>query len=190
MACFCGNTADLAALKVLPNIWCMPCTSAGSSTWCITCFRIGLPPSWHELVQEMGRVDRLQNAEPGSNRYNVYLNLNTYLSLWMRVQLLEPNLSVGDWQNDDILSVLRFTILPHECYHSVIESHFEDPTLSTPRDGCKNYCSYCTGAYKNFCGKSIKATFDFITTNGDFYLQSHLLHLSCFHDIITGQEKN
>ena len=112
-------------------------------------------PSWHELVQEMGRVDRLQNAEPGSNQYNIYLNLNTYLSLWMRVQL-EPNSSVRHRQNNDILSVLRFLILPHECYHSVIESHFEDPTLSTPRDGCENNCSYCTGAYQNFCGRVSK----------------------------------
>ena len=150
MACFCGHTADLADPNALPNIWCMPCTSAAncgvSSTRCTTCFRIGPPPSWHELVQEMGRVDRLQNAEPGSNQYNIYLNLNTYLSLWMRVQL-EPNSSVRDRQNNDILSVLRFLILPHECYHSVIESHFEDPTLSTLRDGCENNCSYSFSSF-------------------------------------------
>ncbi len=74
---------DASTNKILlPKIWCMACTSAAncgvSSKNCTACFRIGPPPSWHEMVQEMGRVDRSHNCEAGSNTYNIYLNLNNF----------------------------------------------------------------------------------------------------------------
>ncbi len=96
MASFCGDETVFSDnnnaipssegnTSVLPRIWCMPCTSAAicgiSSLNCTTCFCLGPPPSWHEMVQEMGRVDRMHNSVPGT------------ISLWLRIHS-ESNVSV------------------------------------------------------------------------------------------------
>ena len=139
MASFCGDTQtstdasddtntqtanDTDILTSLPRIWCMPCTSASncgiSSINCTTCFRVGPPPSWHEMVQEMGRVDRLHNSAHGTNTYNIFLNVNTFISLWLHVHC-ESNVSVRDRQRDDLFQILRMLILPRQCYHARVE---------------------------------------------------------------------
>ncbi|KAL3792701.1 hypothetical protein ACHAW5_005806 [Stephanodiscus triporus] len=79
------------------------------------------------MVQEMGRVDRLHTADVGTNSYSIYLNLNTFLSLWMRVQC-ETNALVKDRTNDELQSILRCLVLPEQCYHSLIENHFKTRT--------------------------------------------------------------
>ncbi len=120
MAAFCGDVHD----DNLPRIWCMPCTSAAncgvSSKKCTSCFCIGPPPSWHEMVQEMGRVDRLHTTEDGVNTYNIYFNLNTFLSLWLRIQE-ESNASVRVRQLEGLMDILNLLVLPRCCYHDVIE---------------------------------------------------------------------
>jgi superfamily II DNA helicase RecQ len=69
MESFCGE-CDTDAL---PTIYCMPCTAAAhcgvSSKKCKQCYRYGPCPNWYDLVQEMGRVDRLLNALRGSQCY-------------------------------------------------------------------------------------------------------------------------
>jgi len=97
------------------------------------------------MVQEMGRVDRLHTAEVGSNSYNIYLNLNTYLGLWWRVQS-EKNASVRDRLNDELQSILRCLIMPQKCYHSMIEEHFENPNQRSMKEGCGEQCSFSKSA--------------------------------------------
>ena len=41
----------------------------------------GLPASLYELVQQMGRVDRVGTDAAGTNTYEVHLDLNSYVSL-------------------------------------------------------------------------------------------------------------
>ena len=67
MAAFCGvksDSNDDDSNASLPKI-CMSCTSTAncgvSSDKCTSCFRLGPPPAWHEMVQDMGHVDRPHN---------------------------------------------------------------------------------------------------------------------------------
>jgi superfamily II DNA helicase RecQ len=73
MECFCGEHDS----DMLTPIACMPCTAAAhcgvSSKKCKQCYRYGPCPNWYDLVQEMGRVDRLLNAPRGSQHYRVFL---------------------------------------------------------------------------------------------------------------------
>ncbi len=166
MACFCGNTMDDTTPTngqepLLRKILCMPCTSAAncgvSSINCSSCFRIGPPPSWHEMVQEMGRVDRQHtNDEKGSNYYKIYLNLPTFISLWCRVQA-EVNECVRARMMDDLMEILTLLVLPRGCYHNAIEKHFENPTTADPCSSCDNNCSFCDGSIMNICGKVSKS---------------------------------
>ena len=48
-------------------------------------FKKGFPGNFYELVQELGRVDRLCNAEPGTNTYEVHLSFDSYISLFIRI---------------------------------------------------------------------------------------------------------
>ena len=168
MASFCNESEDSQGIEstnhdaqpsiTLPTIVCMPCTSAAncgvSSKNCTNCFRIGLPPSWHELVQEMGRVDRLHHSVRGANTYKVYLNMTTFISLWCRVQS-EPNKQVQQRSMDDLMDLLRFLVLPTSCYHDAIEKHFENPSSYDSDPSCDGNCSFCDGSINNICGGAV-----------------------------------
>ena len=165
MACFCGETMDATPTNVQPTILrkilCMPCTSAAncgvSSNNCSACFRIGPPPSWHEMVQEMGRVDRMHaDSEKGANSYKIYLNLTTFISLWCRVQS-EFNDGVRARQMDELMDILTLLLFPQRCYHDAIERFFENPASYEPNPTCDNNCSFCTGSIMNVCGTVSKS---------------------------------
>ena len=49
----------------------------------------GLPLSFYELVQQLGRVNRKVNAEPGSNTYEVHIDFYSYVSLFLRTMKLD-----------------------------------------------------------------------------------------------------
>jgi hypothetical protein len=104
----------------------------------------------------MGRVDRLHSSEVGTDYYNIYLNLNTFLSLWLQVQS-EKNESVKDWLHCHLMFILKYPILPDDCYHLVIERHFENQTTGTLKDPCATQCSFCNGTYKNYCPRISKS---------------------------------
>ena len=150
-----GDEPEPSARTHLPKIWCMPCTSAAncgvSSNMCTKCYRLGPPPNFHDLVQEMGRVDRSHDATHGEHGYYIHFNLQTFISLWLRIQA-EPVRAVKLSQEVDLMEVLRILVLPERCYHDAIEKYFENPQTHASRGGCKDNCSYCTEAYKNISG--------------------------------------
>ncbi len=158
-------------IAYLPRIWCMPCTSAAncgiSSLNCTSCFRLGPPPSWHEMVQEMGRVDRLHDSVTGTSTYTIFLNVSTFISLWLRINS-ESNISVRDKQRSALFDILRMLILPRQCYHEMIEQHFERPSTYVGENSCNNNCSYCDGTYKSFCGTISKHQLISILTTSIF----------------------
>ena len=92
------------------------------------------------MVQEMGRVDRLLNCEDGTNSYRIYFNLNTFLSLWLRVHA-EPNEIVRSRLMDNLMDILKVLVLPQRCYHDMIEERFEHPALYDSTPSCNNQCS-------------------------------------------------
>ena len=153
-AAFCAED-DFVDEYDLPNVWCMPCTSAAncgvSSKKCRKCYRYGLCPNWNDLIQEIGRVDRLLDALYGANVYCIYMNVKTFLSIWIRSQR-QSNADVRRRHEKQLFQVLRFLVLPDRCYHEAIEEHFENPATYQSRGKCGNLCSFCTGAYKKFSG--------------------------------------
>ena len=44
----------------------------------------GLPASLYEQVQEFGRVDRQMNVAPGSNKYDIHLDFNSYVLIFLQ----------------------------------------------------------------------------------------------------------
>ena len=113
-------------------------------------------PNWHDLIQEFGRVDRLLDSKLGEHGYFVYLNVGTFLSLWIRAHAQE-NTSVCERHTTSLFKVLRMLVLPTKCYHEAIEEHFENPTTYISCGPCTNACSYCTGEYKSISGQVSKA---------------------------------
>jgi hypothetical protein len=151
MESFCGE-CDIGAL---PTIYCMPCTAAAhcgvSSKKCKQCYRYGPCPNWYDLVQEMGRVDRLLNAPRGSQCYRVFLNVNTFLMLWVRTQG-EEDAALRDRYESQLYQVLRFLIISSKCYHEAIEEHFENPATYELRGPCLDNCTFCCGEHVDLSG--------------------------------------
>ena len=151
MACFCHGDQ----YESLPFVWAMACTSAAncgvSSTRCKQCYRLGPCPNWYDLLQEAGRVDRLHSALPGQQSYRAYLNVTTFISLWIRVQS-ESVQNVRQRQLHQLFEVLVFLVLPCKCYHESIEEHFENPLTYQSRGPCVICCSFCTKSHINISG--------------------------------------
>eukprot|EP00956_Cyclotella_meneghiniana_P023788 scaffold46927_cov56-Cyclotella_meneghiniana.AAC.2 len=103
------------------------------------------------MVQEAGRADRLLNAPRGVQKYSMYLNVTTFLSLWVRTQS-EENHAVRQRNTDQLFQVLRFVVTPTKCYHEAIEEHFENPATYESRGPCDDNCSYCLGFTRGFTG--------------------------------------
>ena len=156
MEAFCGEGHEESTL---PTLWCVPCTSAAncgvSSLGCTKCYRYGLPPNLYDLVQEMGRVNRLLDGVPGEHGYHVYLNVSTFLSLWIRAQR-QTDAHVRERNEMQLHDVICFLVLPDGCYHDKIEKHFERPATYVRRGACDDQCSFCNGDYKDFCGRISK----------------------------------
>ena len=101
----------------------------------------GLPASLYELVQQMGRVDRVGTDAAGTNTYEVHLDLNSYVSLIVRIMQCDCE-SERRVQLRQMHEVLTMLVLPKTCYHVAIERKFEWEWCST-KDECGDYCSKC-----------------------------------------------
>mmetsp|Transcript_15257 Transcript_15257/g.32285 ORF Transcript_15257/g.32285 Transcript_15257/m.32285 type:complete len:390 (+) Transcript_15257:1064-2233(+) len=121
-----------------------------SSKLCTKSRHKGLPPDFYDLVQEMGRVDRLLSAVPGSNKYVVHISLNCYASLFIRCMRVKSP-SERRIQLMNIHRVLRFLVTPDECYHTHIERYFEEDSFVS-RGDCGDFCSYCKGDIESLTG--------------------------------------
>jgi len=152
---FCGDESIVAEDGTELSIWCMPCTSAAncgvSSKRCTKCYRYGPCPRWADLVQEMGRVNRLLNAQPGENSYHMYINVPTFLSMWIRTQR-QPTKELRSRHQSQLIDQLTAFICPTECYHSAIEEQFENPETYSNRGSCGGMCSYCNQTNGDCCG--------------------------------------
>ena len=82
-------TVDPMYYAILPNLVVMPATSAAncgvSSAKYYRSYRVGPPPSMYDLVQEMGRVDRVGDLPPGANRYEIHLSVPLFVSMYVQV---------------------------------------------------------------------------------------------------------
>ncbi len=71
-------------------IFCMACTKAAqyrvSSKQCNKCWRYGHVPSLTMMAHDIGHVNHLHIMLPGEHGYYIYLNVTTYLQMWMGTQ--------------------------------------------------------------------------------------------------------
>ena len=83
----------------------------------------GFPSSFYELVQQLGRVDRSGTAEPGSNTYEIHVDLYSYVFLFVRIMKIET----ADERKVQLkqLHEVLLLVVPTTCYHKVIEEYFE-----------------------------------------------------------------
>ena len=117
-------------------------------------FKKGFPGNLYELVQELGRVDRLRNAEPGTNTYEVHVSFESYISLFIRI-MQNTDAKERSVQLSQLAEVVEFLIIPSKCYHTVIEDYFERDE-QPDKSNCGSCCSFCLGENNDFTGKVYK----------------------------------
>ena len=84
----------------------------------------GIPASAYAQVQEFGRVDRKMNATPGSNTYEIHLDFNSYVSIFIRAMKCND---AAERKKQLIAHhiVMAYTLCPNECYHTFTKNYFE-----------------------------------------------------------------
>eukprot|EP00580_Thalassiosira_gravida_P005591 CAMPEP_0201654552 /NCGR_PEP_ID=MMETSP0493-20130528/45557_1 /ASSEMBLY_ACC=CAM_ASM_000838 /TAXON_ID=420259 /ORGANISM="Thalassiosira gravida, Strain GMp14c1" /LENGTH=392 /DNA_ID=CAMNT_0048131113 /DNA_START=666 /DNA_END=1844 /DNA_ORIENTATION=- len=153
----------------LPNIVVMPATSAAncgvSSAKCYRSYRLGPPPSMYDLVQEMGRDDRVGDLPPGANRYKIHLSVPLFVSLYVRVMSV-TNKAERNKQLVGNYEVLTAIMIPTTCQNSSMEVYFEEDSEEETKHPCGDFCSYCSGRVQNHSGKVKKnTTIDLFTSD-------------------------
>lgn len=161
MAMFCESSTnndkdkidDSDVDMVLPNLLIVPSTASGnagiSSKGCDRCYRYSIPPNLIDICQEMGRVDRGHDAQPGQHRYYIYMSFDDVMNLFVRTYQKDSN-SVRAFELKELLAVLHFTVLPQRCLHVHLEDMFEKPCTNVERQPCGNMCTFCNSGHVEF----------------------------------------
>ena len=140
-----------------------------SSNWLKHCKHKGMPPNLYEMLQEMGRVNRLLLGLPGTHTFELHVSLDSHVSLFVRI-MTSPVAAERQqllWQMQEVLALLFDPT--SGCFHSLLEEYFE--LNVTPKTPCTHFCSNCldelpkqTGTFKK--KKLISALTTEIFTNG------------------------
>jgi superfamily II DNA helicase RecQ len=109
-----------------------------------------LPRNLYDLVQELGRANRLLRDMNCS--FEVHLDYSSSTRLFLSCMSNEDS-SERQITWDMALQVLQCLVTPTVCYHYFIEKYFH-PT-SNPHPTCRN-CSFCTGDTASFTGLLLK----------------------------------
>ena len=107
----------------------------------------GLPSSLHELLQEMGCIDRKMDASTGTPHYEVHISFISVIMLFMRIQCQTKitwsgSASTRKWE---MMTVLKLLMDTKSWHHTSIEAYFKvnpDPN----KDHCRKFHTSCNGA--------------------------------------------
>jgi superfamily II DNA helicase RecQ len=105
-----------------------------------------IPRNLYDLVQELGRVNRLLRDIGCS--FEVHLDFNSSLRLFLSC-MSNQDASERNVTWKMALDVLRCLVIPTMCYHQFIEAHFGSNSDAGP---CINHCSKCLGDCAQFTG--------------------------------------
>ena len=141
------------------------------------CKHKGHPPTLYDVVQEMGRVNRMLLALPGSNTYEIHVSADSYVSLYVRTMTNSSPLERSQ-QLIHLNEVNCMLLLPSMCYHSFIELYFE--AEPTPKSDCGQFCSYCLGHTKLYAGVFYKRKLVSILTTKIFSGSNKAPHYKSF----------
>jgi superfamily II DNA helicase RecQ len=126
-----------------------------SSIYCRHAPRMGMPPNLYDLMQEMGRLNRDDQAREPPDKYHLFVSFTLFMGLYLRIMKAKQQ-SERDIQLGELMDVLRFLLLPHNCYHLTLKSYFGHPSLAQPRlpcgrlFSCGNRCTYCRKDHHQF----------------------------------------
>ena len=136
----------------------------------------GFPFSLYDLVQEMGRVNRTQLMS--NCFFQVHASFNCFVSAFVRVM---TNSEPTERQRlaGHLIDVLCLLVVPSQCYHVAIETHFEWD-VHTPGT-CGNMCSYCCGVTAELTGRFKRRQVEGVLTSGlfDLFLYHSLIIIKC-----------
>ena len=81
--------SDIDRIDDMDDLLVMPVTSTAkcgfSSNKAQTALSYGLPPSFYDCMQFLGRLKRKGNASIGVNQYTIVLNLDLVIGLYIRI---------------------------------------------------------------------------------------------------------
>ena len=97
-----------------------------------------LAVNWALSLQQLGRVDRRGTATLGSNTYKIHVNVNSYISLFLRCMQTACPIHCK-LQLNQLHEVVEFLMIPATCYHCKIEEYFE--WVDRERFDCVHFCS-------------------------------------------------
>ena len=80
----------------------------------------GMPADFYELIQMLGRVGRVSGGAPGSSTFEVHIDFNSVVSVVIRIMQCD-DASERKIQLSQLMKVVKFLLLPSECYHAGME---------------------------------------------------------------------
>jgi hypothetical protein len=84
---------------------------------------------------------------PGENRYKIHVSYTLCLLLYLRCMGL-PDSAKRAIQLEDFFGALSLVMTPREFYHVALERIFDDPECCVDYVPFGEFCSYCSGDYK------------------------------------------
>ena len=143
------GTKDEVYLPIIQCIFTTTSVQAGINViWLKYGKKKGIHVSPYELVQEFGWVHRRMNAAPGSNSYEIHLDFNSYISIFLRTMQCD-NAAEQKKQLPAHYIVMGCKLVPTDCYYTSTENYFEYDPISNKKP-CVHFCSYCLGDVPNF----------------------------------------
>ena len=92
----------------------------------------GFPNNFHELVQQLGRVNRKGTTKPDENTYEIPVDFNSYVSLYVR-KWTATSADERMTQLTQLHKALKFLLLPEVCHHVATKIKFEWTTGAAKR---------------------------------------------------------
>ncbi len=108
----------------------------------------------YAVLQNMGRVDRQNNAIPGVCTYEVHISFDSVISLYIQI-MKGDDANERKQQLSQMMEVLQFLVTPGDCYHTLLENYFEVDSDST-KEPCGTFCSFCQGEVGFFTKRFLK----------------------------------
>ena len=100
----------------------------------------------------MGRTDRDRSLPPGWNRYEVHVDWQSNVTIWVRI-MRKPASTQRDIEIVRFFHLMKVIYTPEQCFHAALEEYFEHDSSNSSKQPSGTNCSFCTGGHKEFAGE-------------------------------------
>ena len=118
-------------------------------------FRLEIPPSVLDMVQEMGRAGRVTEPDPLNYSYTVLFSLDSFLYLFERALDEDNDVIDESYRHEEVQNLFqigRMLVFQEECFYVSIEKHLGNPHVIIPNEQftpCGNFCPVCREELKD-----------------------------------------